>query len=677
MPEEIKKRLTGGLIISLLIHAFVLSLQFGLPGLGLPELEAPWNKRRAETPAISIQIANPVAPSAPAPADNPPASPVNPVSSALASAPVAPPLPTVPSATPPAPVPPVTATERNESKQAVAGIQLVAPQKAAPVPALVPAKAANKQRASKKNTTDAAPPVAKTRKVQAPDVPRLITQDAFHDDSFVVAIPNPDEIPKKAEAETEPKKQFDDMTQEGIDQEQEQEKIARAAEQEKKRKLREEKMRKQVEELAQQNAADATKQNQQLAKQLDEDNRKQADEATRQLAAALALQKQLEAEEQNRRAQQDAARAEEVKLAEQKRQVEQKQQEEQRQQVQLAQATQADQAAKAAQQLQAQKEQQLREQQQREQQAREQQLAMEARKQEEQRQQAAVARQKQADEQLAKTKAEEQLAKQRTEELAARQKTEEQARQRAEQVAAEQGERELAQAAATKLAAANAAAAATAAANAAANAAAANAAATSAANAAAANQNQGQSTGPNANASGSNPGGSTSNGDKAGAFVLPKSLLGSDLANRAREQARGLDLLRGSPPAASSNSEDKPRRRSVFGSMDKDVPVQLYIDSWKQKIERNGNLNYSQVSKDRARGDPVVTVSIRSDGSIEDITINRSSGRADIDEAARRIIRLNAKYAAFPPNIAARYDVIEIRRIWNFDEKLRIIEELR
>jgi len=62
---------------------------------------------------------------------------------------------------------------------------------------------------------------------------------------------------------------------------------------------------------------------------------------------------------------------------------------------------------------------------------------------------------------------------------------------------------------------------------------------------------------------------------------------------------------------------------------------------------------------------------------VEDITILRSSGRNDIDQAVRNIVRINARYATFPPNIAAQYDVLEIRRIWSFDDNLRIIEEIR
>jgi outer membrane biosynthesis protein TonB len=62
---------------------------------------------------------------------------------------------------------------------------------------------------------------------------------------------------------------------------------------------------------------------------------------------------------------------------------------------------------------------------------------------------------------------------------------------------------------------------------------------------------------------------------------------------------------------------------------------------------------------------------------VEDIVIHQSSGRTELDEAVRRIVRVNARYSAFPPELARRYDVIEIRRAWNFDDRVRILEEVR
>jgi TonB family protein len=103
----------------------------------------------------------------------------------------------------------------------------------------------------------------------------------------------------------------------------------------------------------------------------------------------------------------------------------------------------------------------------------------------------------------------------------------------------------------------------------------------------------------------------------------------------------------------------------------------MYLESVRQKIERNAVVAQHQLAEDLVRTFPIVSIAIRSDGSIEDVTIVRSSGRADVDDVVRRTIRLNARYAAFPPNVAANYDVIELRRVWSFAGVLRLLEEMR
>jgi TonB family protein len=154
--------------------------------------------------------------------------------------------------------------------------------------------------------------------------------------------------------------------------------------------------------------------------------------------------------------------------------------------------------------------------------------------------------------------------------------------------------------------------------------------------------------------------------------TVPKNMLGSDAGNRVRELTRGIDLLSGAPPQRARADDERGGRRVVVGSAERDVPLRMYVDSFRQKIERNGGLAFSP-----AAGEPLVSVALRSDGSVEDVTIVRSSGHTETDNAVRRIVRLNARYSAFPPNIAARYDVIEIRRIWSFAEALKLLEELR
>jgi TonB family protein len=150
------------------------------------------------------------------------------------------------------------------------------------------------------------------------------------------------------------------------------------------------------------------------------------------------------------------------------------------------------------------------------------------------------------------------------------------------------------------------------------------------------------------------------------------------MANRARELVRGLGVLGGAPPVAREPGDAQhDKRRMVSTGAERDAPLRLYVDAIRQKIERNGLLNGAQLGAGRVRVDPVVSVAIRSDGSVEDVLIVRSSGRAELDEAVRRIVRVNARYSVFPPNVAAHYDVIEIRRIWAFADGLKLLEELR
>jgi TonB family protein len=70
--------------------------------------------------------------------------------------------------------------------------------------------------------------------------------------------------------------------------------------------------------------------------------------------------------------------------------------------------------------------------------------------------------------------------------------------------------------------------------------------------------------------------------------------------------------------------------------------------------------------------DALVTVALRSNGTVEAVTFNRSSGVAQIDEAIRRVVQSLAPYQAFPPELAREYDVIEIRRAWTFDSAIRL-----
>lgn len=126
------------------------------------------------------------------------------------------------------------------------------------------------------------------------------------------------------------------------------------------------------------------------------------------------------------------------------------------------------------------------------------------------------------------------------------------------------------------------------------------------------------------------------------------------------------------PPAA-----QPARRRTLIGRTDADIVAMMYAERWRQRVEFNAPLDVLKQAKVGPYENPVVTVSVRSDGSVEAVTINRSSGLPAIDEAVRRIVLMLAPYPAFPSDLALDYDVLDIRRVWSFETAVRLFSSGR
>ena len=101
--------------------------------------------------------------------------------------------------------------------------------------------------------------------------------------------------------------------------------------------------------------------------------------------------------------------------------------------------------------------------------------------------------------------------------------------------------------------------------------------------------------------------------------------------------------------------QQRPKRRFV-GARAEEYRLARYVEDWRAKIERIGNLNYPEAARSlKLYGSLLLTVSIRSDGSVENVEINRSSGHRVLDAAAVRIVEMSAPFAAFPPGHQARH----------------------
>lgn len=133
-----------------------------------------------------------------------------------------------------------------------------------------------------------------------------------------------------------------------------------------------------------------------------------------------------------------------------------------------------------------------------------------------------------------------------------------------------------------------------------------------------------------------------------------------DLANAAAANAAG-DL-----------AQSEPRRTGLrvrrLGNVAPPSPdFAYYLNSWRRKVERIGQLNYPQQARAEGIGGSLrLLVAIAPDGALNDVRVLQTSGHKLLDDAALRIVRLAAPYAPFPPAMKATTDILEIERTWRF-----------
>ncbi len=145
-----------------------------------------------------------------------------------------------------------------------------------------------------------------------------------------------------------------------------------------------------------------------------------------------------------------------------------------------------------------------------------------------------------------------------------------------------------------------------------------------------------------------------------------RSLTGLDLASNALVMAQ----LQGQIDRQTEEYNKRPRKE-FFGVRATHDRFAQYEEDWRQKIERIGNLNYPAAAKGRLYGSLLITVEIKSDGSLASVQIDRPSGKKILDDAARRIVQMAGPYAPFPPNLHDT-DIISITRTWSFTNEDRL-----
>lgn len=144
----------------------------------------------------------------------------------------------------------------------------------------------------------------------------------------------------------------------------------------------------------------------------------------------------------------------------------------------------------------------------------------------------------------------------------------------------------------------------------------------------------------------------------------PEAPTAADLMMRSRTIARLSAQIEQRKQAYSQ----KKREKTITAST-REYRYAAYMDAWRQKVERIGNLNYPDEAKRRGlSGHLTLDVALRPDGSVAGVEVLRSSGHKILDDGAIRIVRLAAPFNEFSPDLRREMDILHIIRVWQFHD---------
>lgn len=110
-----------------------------------------------------------------------------------------------------------------------------------------------------------------------------------------------------------------------------------------------------------------------------------------------------------------------------------------------------------------------------------------------------------------------------------------------------------------------------------------------------------------------------------------------------------------------------PRIRRLTSVSARRTSDAYYLQSWRRRVEQVGNLNYPEEARQKELyGDLKLLVTLRPDGSLQNVRVIVSSGHKVLDDAALRIVRMAAPYPPFPAEMRKSTDLLEIVRSWQF-----------
>ncbi|QLG89092.1 TonB family protein [Chitinibacter bivalviorum] len=143
-----------------------------------------------------------------------------------------------------------------------------------------------------------------------------------------------------------------------------------------------------------------------------------------------------------------------------------------------------------------------------------------------------------------------------------------------------------------------------------------------------------------------------------------------------KEQARREQEIAGlAAQIAKQNHEYQSKPRKAFvGARAKQTSVAMYMDGWRQRIEKVGTMAYPvDATGNKIYGQLRVTVEIGADGTMLSSTIDKTSGNPQLDAAALRILKMSAPFSKLPNDLldstGKPATVLVITRTWTFERQ--------
>lgn len=142
----------------------------------------------------------------------------------------------------------------------------------------------------------------------------------------------------------------------------------------------------------------------------------------------------------------------------------------------------------------------------------------------------------------------------------------------------------------------------------------------------------------------------------------------ADTGNNGQDTNHSLEMAQLQAEIAQQYEAYQKRPRKLFiGARTQEYAFARYVEDWRIKIERVGNENYPPAAREqKIYGKLQLTVSIKADGTLDNIEVTRPSGSTVLDNAAIAIVKLAAPYAPFSESMRKQADIISITRTWTF-----------